>query len=288
MFKKGWQPKEYKGVQDEIHQQHLKAKDMSFKGKLSYFWYYYKIHTIAVILIIIFGVSFIHNIVTAKDYNFYGIMLNAPSLDGDAMEASFGEYAGLDMENYDCFIDTLSTLSYQNQTQYDIATFQKLVALVQSKDLDVLVTDAPVFINFSFNGMMMDLRDVMTEEELARFEGQIYYLDNAEVRKAEEEEETQSDASILEEQEQEQRNQATPEEIAAEAETHRHPESMEEPIPVGIFMEESSVVTKTGCYGDLVPIFGISVTSQRPDTAKEYLAYLWDETIPFDTMITEY
>ena len=59
-------------------------------------------------------------------------MLNAPSLDGDAMEASFGEYAGLDMENYDCFIDTMSTLANQNQTQYDIATFQRMVALVQS------------------------------------------------------------------------------------------------------------------------------------------------------------
>ena len=284
MFKKGWQPKEYKGVQDEIHQQHLKAKDMSFKGKLSYFWYYYKIHTIAVILIIIFGVSFIHNIVTAKDYNFYGIMLNAPSLDGDAMEASFGEYAGLDMENYDCFIDTMSTLANQNQTQYDIATFQRMVALVQSKDLDVLVTDAPVFINFSFNGMMMDLRDVMTEEELARYEGQIYYLDNAEVRKAEAAEEAQSDEDIMEAQQK--RNQASVEDITAEAETHRHPETMEDPIPVGIFLDESPLIQKTGCYGEPVPIYGISVTSQRTDTAKKYLDYLWDETIPFDTMIT--
>ena len=76
------------------------------------------------------------------------------------------------------------------------------------------------------------------------------------------------------------------EDITAEAETHRHPETMEDPIPVGIFLDESPLVRKTGCYGDPVPIYGISVTSQRPDTAKEYLAYLWDETIPFDTMIT--
>lgn len=286
MFNKGWQPKEYKGVQDEIRQQHMKTKDMSFRERLGYFWYYYKVHTFAAILIIIFAVSLVHNIVTAKDYSFYGIMLNAPSLDGEAMEASFGEYAGLDMENYDCFIDTLSTLSYQNQTEYELATLQKMIALVQSKDLDVFVIDAQVFDNFSFNGMMLDLRNVLSEEELAAYQGRIYYLDNAEVRRAEEEVENQSDASILEEQEK--RNQATLKEIAAEADTHRYPENMEEPIPVGIFMEESAVATKTGCYGDLVPIYGISVTSTRTDTAKKYLDYLWNDSIPFDTMLASY
>lgn len=286
MFNKGWQPKEYKGVQDEIRQQHMKAKDMTFKEKLSYFWYYYKVHTIAAVLIIIFGTSFIYNIVTAKDYNFYGIMLNSSTLDGEAMETSFGEYAGLDMENYDCFIDTLSTLSYQSQNEYDMATFQKMVALVQSKDLDVMVLDAQVFYNFSFNGMMSDLRSVLSKEELAEYEGKIYYIDYAKVRKAEQEAEMATDADILAEQEK--RNQATLEEIAAEAETHRHPENMDEPIPVGIFMEESPIVTKTGCYGDLLPICGISVTSQRIDTAKKYLDYMWDETIPFDTMIAMY
>lgn len=280
MFKNGWQPKKYKGVNDEIRQQHMKAKDMSFKGKLSYFWYYYKVHTFVAIAVLIFGTAFIYNIVTAKDYNFYGIMLNSSQLDGEKLELSFGEYAGLDMENYECFIDTLTTLSYQAQSQYEYATFQKLVALVQSKDLDVMVLDAQVFYNFSFNGMLMDLRNVLSEEELAKYEGNIYYLDYAEVRKAEEEAANQEIIS-----ESPDRNQATPEEIAAEAETHRYPENMEEPIPVGIFAEEAPLCTKTGCYNGLVPVYGISVTSERTDTAKKYLDYIWDETIPFEDMI---
>lgn len=70
MYKKGWQPEEYKGVNDEIKQQHMKTKDMDFKGKLNYFWYYYKIHTFAAIIIVIFVSIFIHDMVTAKDYNF--------------------------------------------------------------------------------------------------------------------------------------------------------------------------------------------------------------------------
>lgn len=284
MFKKGWQPKEYKGVNDEIRQQHMKAKDMSFKEKLGYFWYYYKIHTLVAVIVIIFSSVWIHDIVTAKDHNFYGIMLNSSHLDGDALETSFGEYAGLDNEKYECFIDTLSTLSYQSQSEYDLATFQKMIALVQAKDLDVMVLDGQVFYNFSFNSMLLDLRNIFSEEELSQYEGNIYYIDYAKVREAEEADDNDDELMA----EYEERNKATAEEIAMEAETHKHPENMTEPIPVGIFIDDSPLVQKTGAYNQLVPIYGIVITSQRTGTAKQYLNYIWDDSIPFENMITEY
>jgi hypothetical protein len=270
-------------VQDEIKQQHMKTKDMTLKGKLDYFWYYYKVHTIVAIIVVIIGIVWIHNIVTAKDYNFYGIMLNSSHLDGDALEASFGDYAGLDMETYDCFIDTLSTLSYQAQSEYEIATFQKLVALVQSKELDVMVLDSQVFYNFSFNGMLMDLREAFTDEELAAYEGRIYYIDNALIKEAEAAEEDTSASSY-----DAVTSSASDEEIAAEAETHRHPETMTEPIPVGIFADDSAFVTKTDAYPTLVPIYGISVTTQRLEPAKAYLGFMFDDSIEFENMVSVY
>lgn len=280
MFKKNTkEAKEYTGILDEIKEQQLKAKDMSFKGRLSYFWYYYKIHTIIAVIVIIFGGSFIYDMATAKDYNFYGILLNAYHIDADAMEDAFGEYAKLDMENYECFIDTSTTLSYQTQSEYDLATSQKLIALVQTKDLDAVVFDAQVFDNFSFNGMFMDLRNVLTEEELAEYEGNIYYIDYAEVKKAE----NADDELLLENQE---NAKATYEEIAAAAQTHRYPETMKEPIPVGIFMDSSPFAKKTQSYDPLVPIYGFIVTTQRTDTAKQYLEFLWDESVPFEHMVS--
>lgn len=283
MFQKGWQPKEYKGVNDEIRQQHMKTKDMSFKGKLGYFWYYYKVHTLIAVVLIIFGSIWTYDIVTAKDHSFYGIMLNSSGLDGDALAASFEEYAGLDSEKYECYIDTLSTLSYQSQSEYDLATYQKTIALVQSKDLDVMVLDGQVFYNFSFNGMLMDLRHAFTDEELAGYEGRIYYIDYAKVREAEEQEDSNELMA-----EQEKRNTATLEEAAMEAETHRHPENMEEPVPVGIFMDDSPLVLKTGAYTQFVPIYGIVITSQRMDAAKSYLNYIWEDTILFENMTVAY
>lgn len=284
MNKQPKEPRPYRGVQDEIREQQMKMKDMTFKGKLQYFWYYYKVHTIVAIVAIVFLVTLIHDIRSAKDYAFYGIMLNSGSLSSEVMEASFGEYAGLDLETYDCFIDTDSNLSYSSMTQYDMATAQKLIALVQSKDLDALVFDSEVFNNYANNEMFLDLTTLFTEEELAKYQDRLYYVDYAEIAKANEDSSYENedlistmDAATL-----------TLDDILAEAETHRHPEEMEQPIPVGIFLADSPFMQQTGAYGQLQPIFGFSATTTRPDTAKKYLEFLWDETIDFSSMIEQY
>ncbi|MCI8356160.1 MAG: hypothetical protein HFI47_14055 [Lachnospiraceae bacterium] len=313
MFKKGWQPENYKGVHDEIKQQHMKTKDMSAKGRFEYFWYYYKVHTLVAVCVIIFGGSLIHDILTAKDYGFYGVMLNASLLDSEAMEASFGEYAQLDLNEYDCMIDTQSQLSYHSQNSYDFATYQKLVAQLQTHELDVLVADAEVFRNFATNEMFMDLREFMSPEELAKYEDRIYYVDMEAVRKAaeaadnvlNEEESTADDAAPQDASGTQEAEELSPDEAEAainpfgrnidydeiyrlaaeEAETHRHPEEMAEPVPVGIFLDESPFTEKTGSYGKMVPVYAVVVTSEKADTAVKYLNYLWDDTVPFDRML---
>ena len=313
MFKKGWQPENYKGVHDEIKQQHMKTKDMSAKGRFEYFWYYYKVHTLVAVCVIIFGGSLIHDILTAKDYGFYGVMLNASLLDSEAMEASFGEYAQLDLNEYDCMIDTQSQLSYHSQNSYDFATYQKLVAQLQTHELDVLVADAEVFRNFATNEMFMDLREFMSPEELAKYEDRIYYVDMEAVRKAaeapdnvlNEEESTADDAAPQDAAGAQDAEELSPDEAEAainpfgrnidydeiyrlaaeEAETHRHPEEMAEPVPVGIFLDESPFTEKTGSYGKMVPVYAVVVTSEKADTAVKYLNYLWDDTVPFDRML---
>ena len=114
MPKREKKPREYRGVIDEIREQQLKTKDMSAKGKLAYFWDYYKVHTIVILLVLIFGGALIHDIVSAKDYCFSSIMMNASLLSGESMESAFAEYADLDTETYQCFIDTTTALSLRN------------------------------------------------------------------------------------------------------------------------------------------------------------------------------
>lgn len=285
MSRKGKVPGEYQGVRDEIRQQQLKMKDMSLKGKLTYFWDYYKIHTFVCIFVLILAVTFIHDITTAKDSVFCAYMFHSSQVSSESLSSSFAEYAELDTENYDCLIDTTMNISLRTYTQYDMAASQKLAALVQAGDLDAAMMDSDVFYNHALSEMFVDLRTILSDEELSRYNDLLYYVDHAEVLRADEDSyyvddtEEMNNMDVSEEE--------ALEEIAAEAESHRHPENMAEPVPVGIYMTDSPFAQKTGAYQQSVPILGIISTSERIDTGKKYLEFLWDESIDFSQMLEE-
>lgn len=281
MPKKEKKPREYRGVIDEIRQQQMKTREMSAKGKLEYFWDYYKVHTIAAILIIFFAAMFIRDVATAKDYNFYSILFNARQLSGERLESAFSEYANLDTENYECFIDASTSLSLTSYTEYDMATVQKLMATIQIGDLDTVVFDSELFNNYADNEMFTDLRTILTEEELNTWKDRLYYIDYVEVQADREDvdvEEALADRDAANE-------EAHTQEVLEETNRHRSPEGMAEPIPVGIFMEDSPFVQKSGAYPSQVPIFGFVSTSKRTDTGKQFLEFLWDESVDFTQMI---
>lgn len=280
MGKKEKEPRPYRGVIDEIREQQHKTKDMSLKGKWQYFWDYYKVHTITAVVVILLGGTLIHDILSAKDYAFYGIMLNSIGLSAESMETAFSEYAGIDLEIYDCFIDTTSTLSYSTPSEYDMATMQKMVAQVQGHDLDAVVFDSQVFNNYANTEMFADLSEVLPPEEFQKHKDRFYYIDYALIAKANEDSDYENEAMISSDE----GAAASLEDILAEAETHRHPENMEQPVPVGIYMEESPFIQKTGSYGQAQPVFGFIINTQRPETALKYLAFLWDETVDFESM----
>lgn len=272
----------YRGVRDEILEQQKKTRDMSLKGRLAYFWYYYKIHLLVIVCVTAFVVTFIYNIVTARDAAFTGMMLNAAGLDSVELSDAFAEYAGIDTQTYDCSLDTQSTLSYMQMSETDLATSQKLAAQIQTKELDAAVFDSIPFNLYANNGVFADLRTLYSAEELENYD--LYYVDYAEIKRAD------ADSSY------ENKNQLdfddpnvfTEEAIAAEAESHRHPEAMEEPVPVGIFMAKSPFALKTHAYDHAIPLFGIIVNTEHADLAKQYLDFLWNENIAFEQAMRQY
>ena len=172
MSKKNKEPRPYRGVIDEIREQQHKMKDMTFQGKLQYFWYYYKVHTIVTIVVLLLGIALIHDVLSAKDYIFNGIMLNSAGLSSESMGSSFGEYAELDLETYQCFIDTTSTISYSTPSEYTMATMQKLMAQVQGQELDAVVFDSQVFYNYAYTEMFADLTTVLFFGGASKISGQ--------------------------------------------------------------------------------------------------------------------
>lgn len=278
MGKNEKQPREYRGVNDEIREQQRKTKDMSWKGKLQYFWDYYRYHTLAAIIITFMAVSLIRNVAMAKDYIFNALMLNAYDLSSQALSDAFAQYAGLDTDTYECFIDTTTSMSLDNHSEYEMANAQRIVAMVQTQDLDAVVFDSEMFNNYSYNQMFYDLREIFTEDELSGYKDRLYYIEYAEIRKMEEQPDYICPELVTP------LDDRTPEGIAAEAEKHRYPENFKEPIPVGIYMADSPFVVKSDSYFHVEPIFGIICNSQRVETAKQYLEFMWDDTVDFSQM----
>ena len=177
----------YRGIIDEIREQQRKMKDMTWKERFAYYWEYYKVHTIVTIVAIIAIVCTIRTLVNTKDYAFYGLMLNAYSLSSDVMSDTFSEYAGIDTNTYECFMDTTSTLTYENPTEFDMATMQRIVAVVQTKELDAVIFDSQCFDQYAVNQIFYDLREVLTPEQIEKYEPYFYYVDMDIVRAQEDE-----------------------------------------------------------------------------------------------------
>lgn len=242
MDKKNETEREYQGVRDEIRQQHLKMKEMSLKGKITYFLDYYKFHTIIVIIAIAVIAGFVHDIVSSKDYCFNAMMLNVGSnqISSTGLSDSFSDYADFDTEKYQCYIDTSSTFSLHASSQFDMVTSQKIFAMRETGDLDCFVMDTEIFDHYALNGLFADLHACFTEEELEKYKDYLYYIDSSE---------------------------------------------LEQPVLVGIILSDSPFIKETHAYSETVPIFGIVNTSQRIDTCKKYLDYLFDESVDFSQLV---
>lgn len=176
---------------------------MSFKGKLGYFWYYYKVHTIVGIIIAFFLFVLIRDIATSKDYAFYGTYFNAEqTFSAEEQMAAFAEYAGLDTENYDVYLDSDMYYSLTDMSETSLAASQKFTAMIYSGD----------------------------------------------------------------------------NEIAESLQNPQEPSTMTNPIPVGIYVSDTPVISDAGCYyGDYVPVFGIVHNTKRTETAIKYLRFLGKE-----------
>lgn len=281
MSKKEKKPREYRGLVDEIREQQKKLKDMTWKQRFEWFFEYYKFHTLAVIVGIFVLISIINTVINHKDNCFYAILLNAASVDSEIMEESFAEYAGMDTEKYECFIDTSSTLSYITPSNMDYATMEKIMAVTQTKDLDVGVFDSQAFRQYAVTQVFQDLRNVLSPEQLERYQDYIYYIDKADIDFINSDEYDGNDPNST-------ANIYDMELVYEEARKHAHPENMKEPIPVGIYLTESALYKSGIAYQDLIPIYGVGVTTTRPEAAAQFLDYLFDESIPYLDMLANY
>jgi len=264
-----------------------------FKGKVAYFWEYYKVHLLVTVFCVVFFGALIHDIVTSKDYGFYAIMVNCyQTVEQEAVENEFAALASIDVDEYDVLVDLTTSVNMESLDQYTIANSEKIMAVTASGDLDIITSDADTFNYYARSSMFYDLRDIMTSEQLAEYEGYIYYIDQAVIDAVNDgtyELEDSSSASTS--------SSATDEDIIMESgdemslSTYTEseyvtpedfvapdPSTMENPIPVGIICTDAPYLTELGIYQNRVPVVGVVASSNRVELALEFIDYIWNGT----------
>lgn len=295
-------------VWDDIKKQHKKVRKKGFKAMASYFWDYYKVPTAVIIIIALFSFYLIRDMASNLPYGFYAMMINSTMHpDGEVIGEDFAGYAGIDTSSYNVLIDTNQTLSTSSYNTYDVSTQERIMAITAAGDLDVMIADQSVFEQYARNSYMTDLRDLMSEDELKKYDGYIYYVDGAILKAIEdgtyeqaasentadnESQGSQDDPSVAGSNSAATDETISDEEISymlgisspssivsEEAFVLPDPDSMEDPVPVGIILSDTAFMQSTNTYAGSVPIFGIIGNSSRTDLAIKFLEYL-NEYVP--------
>ncbi|WP_248404287.1 hypothetical protein [Butyrivibrio fibrisolvens] len=290
-------------VWDDIKKQHKKVRKKGFKAMASYFWDYYKVPTAVIIVIALFSFYLIRDMASNLPYGFYAMMINSTMHpDGEVIGEDFAGYAGIDTSSYNVLIDTNQTLSTSSYNTYDVSTQERIMAITAAGDLDVMIADQSVFEQYARNSYMTDLRDLMSEDELKKYDGYIYYVDGAILKAIEdgtyeqassentadnESQGSQDDPSVAGSNSAATDETISDEEISymlgisspssivsEEAFVLPDPDSMEDPVPVGIILSDTAFMQSTNTYAGSVPIFGIIGNSSRTDLAIKFLEYL--------------
>lgn len=262
----------HSSIHGEIREQQLKTKDMSLKGKLSYFWDYYKIHTLVILAVTAMIVMFIQQYRANKDYAFYAILINANTnfLEEEQWENEFSEYAGIDTEEYCAYLDTSFLYSTTSYNEYALSSMEKLIVLIQTGTVDVVVAETGTFESQAQNEYYANLETILPKETLEKYKDYLYYTDAATF--------TTVDDTFYSEEE-----QPNPADFTI---NHRDPASMEQPIPVGICLPEGNKLIETGCYDHITLdnatyqgyptdiVLGIPATATHMDTILKFLDFI--------------
>ncbi len=248
-------------VMDEFKEEREALKNAGFKKKVSYFFYYYKWHVIAVVLIAAGIFSVAYEMLTSKENAFYAVMLNASELETAAdFNQGFYEYAGLDLEEYDAYFDTSIRITTDSDIIDDVTmtSTQKLAVYLAAAELDVMVTDSGSIRQYANSSVFYDLREILSEEQIAAYEPYFYYVDMAIVREIEAAQNNLDDT------------------YEPDYPDPAKPEEMEEPVPVAIYVDNAALLESYYFRGEGV-VVSVYANTTHLDTAVRFIDYLFEE-----------
>lgn len=249
-------------VMDEFKEEREALKHGTPKQKWQYFLDYYKWFVIVGALILIFAGSLIYQMATRKERAIYAALLNTYELDtAEDYSEKFAEYADIDTEEYEVYFDCSMYLDSSNLAAVDqntMATTQKLMVYIAAQEIDVLIANEPTINSYAYNGTFHDLSSILSEEQFEKYEPYFYYMDQAVA-------DARNDADVTGEDYVNVPDYPSP----------RNPESMEKPIPVGIYLDEAEDLKENYYFMDETVILGIPANTQHLENAVQYIDFIF-------------
>ena len=247
-------------VMDEFKKEREALKHGTLKEKFSYFMDYYKWHAIIAVAAIAFIISLAVQILNQKDTALYAAMINGLELESsEEYKQSFAEYASLDLEKNEILFDTTVRISSDDAYSYDresMASKEKLMVYIASGEVDVFVTAPDVLELYAYNSFFLDLRTLLSPEQIAAYEPYFYYIDQTiadELKAAQ-------DALDLD--------------YAPVFPDPTDPASITSPIPIVINLKDSYSFRESYYYASEELVVGVVANSKRPETALSFIDFL--------------
>lgn len=240
-----------------------KMKGRPFKEQASYFWQYYKWHTIIALMLLSYAIYGICAIAGKKEAVLNGIFLDSYE------KADFAENLADDFAEIVPIDDKNEEYQFRTDLFYDLpkVTMRKkyqanqiISSQTMNGKLDFVISDTSTMTSFVQRTMLADLTTFFSEDELALLQPYLIYVDKADLDKQAEISLSDTKAMTAA------FNQIIP--------SSKDPSTMKEPIPVLLDVSHCERIRDLYTYTDEDLAFGIAQNTAHPETTKKFLAYL--------------
>ena len=146
-------------------------KALPFKKKVNHVLYYYKWYIVGGIALVCLLISLITTIAdNQKEVLVSGIFINnATSQEGyDHLQQGYWAFCGSD-KNTRVDLVTGRTINFDSETlsQEDAASFMVVTSMIAARTLDYIITDEDSLDDFMGQEIILDLKEILPEQELA-------------------------------------------------------------------------------------------------------------------------
>ena len=167
-------------VNDEIREQYRKVlEEEGIKGRLKYFFHYYKWPVLIGLIVIIFFGTSIFQILSQKDTALQVLMVNGfPNIETEELMTDFESTITIDTDKEDTLLDASFYINTESPTMYDEQNAEKLFVMSSAGVVDVVLVDEAYFQIMAEAGYLLDLRKILSEEQMTLYADRAFYYDS--------------------------------------------------------------------------------------------------------------